>query len=274
MTRSRSPNAPDQSRPGAISPKIRGSAPAIGGAPGASPARNPAITLWPRMARTGHKARPIKPPAPVTRIRATLYSPILPFSASDRAGNGLNRAAPRGKPAPRVLPMLPGLRVLLTPTVPIAVTSPQALEPRPKLLFLVTEDWYFWSHRLPVARAARDAGFEVVVASRVQDHGGPIRAEGFRLCPLPWRRRGDGILGAGRALITIAALFRRERPDIVHLVALKPVLFGGLAARLAFARGTGRPAQIAAVTGLGSGLMPASRFARLGRSALSWAVRF
>jgi glycosyltransferase involved in cell wall biosynthesis len=153
-----------------------------------------------------------------------------------------------------------------------AVASEQALEPRPKLLFLVTEDWYFWSHRLPVARAARDAGFEVVVAARVQDHGDEIRAEGFRLCPLAWRRRGDGILGAGRALFAIATLYRRERPDIVHLVALKPVLFGGVARRLSFARGIG-PAQIAAVTGLGSGLIPASRFARLGRLAMGWAVR-
>ncbi len=49
--------------------------------------------------------------------------------------------------------------------------SDAAATPRPKLLFLVTEDWYFWSHRLPVARAARDAGFEIVVAARVRDHG-------------------------------------------------------------------------------------------------------
>jgi glycosyltransferase involved in cell wall biosynthesis len=164
------------------------------------------------------------------------------------------------------------LRVLLTPTIPIAAAPLQAPERRPKLLFLVTEDWYFWSHRLPVARAARAAGFEVVVAARVQDHGAQIRAEGFRLCPLAWRRRGDGIVGAGRALRDIAALYRRERPDIVHLVALKPVLFGGLAVRLAFPRGTGRPVQIAAVTGLGSGLTPASRFARLGRPAMGWAM--
>src|SRR5260221_13476759 len=119
-----------------------------------------------------------------------------------------------------------------------SVGTPQAPEPRPKLLFLVTEDWYFWSHRLPVARAARQAGFEIVVATRVQGHGQEIRAEGVRLCPLAWRRRGDGIVGAGRALIALARLYRRERPDIVHLVALKPILFGGIAARLAFARRT------------------------------------
>jgi glycosyltransferase involved in cell wall biosynthesis len=147
------------------------------------------------------------------------------------------------------------------------------LAARPKLIFLVTEDWYFWSHRLPVARAARDAGFDIIVAARVQEHGERIRAEGFGLCRLPWRRRGDGIFGAGRALAAITALYRRERPDIVHHVALKPVLFGGVAARLAFARGRGRPAQIAAVTGLGSGLAPTSVTARLLRPVLGRAVR-
>src|SRR5437899_11556672 len=100
---------------------------------------------------------------------------------------------------------------------PIVVSerAPKIAE-RPKLLFLVTEDWYFWSHRLPVARAARDAGFDVVVATRVQAHGEQIRAEGFRLCPLAWRRRGDGIVGSGRAPRDLAALYRRERPDTMH----------------------------------------------------------
>ena len=133
---------------------------------------------------------------------------------------------------------------------------PRGARKRPKLIFLVTEDWYFWSHRLPIARAARDAGFEVVVAARERVHGDRIRGEGFRLEPLGWRRRGDRIVGAGRAVAGIAALYRRERPDIVHHVALKPVLFGGAALRLAFPRRAERPACIAAVNGLGSGFTP------------------
>ena len=60
---------------------------------------------------------------------------------------------------------------------------------RAKMIFLVTEDWYFWSHRLPMARAARDAGFDVAVATRVAAHGERIRAAGFTLHPLRWRRR-------------------------------------------------------------------------------------
>lgn len=144
---------------------------------------------------------------------------------------------------------------------------------RPKLLFLVTEDWYFCSHRLPVARAARDDGFEVVVATRVRAHGERIRGEGFALYPMPWRRRGDGPVAALRAIAAIASLYRAERPDIVHHVALKPVLFGGMAARLAFGRANDRPATISAVMGLGSGFAERTPAARLREPVLRAALR-
>ncbi len=144
---------------------------------------------------------------------------------------------------------------------------------RRKLLFLVTEDWYFCSHRLPVARAARDAGFEVVVATRVRAHGGQIRDEGFALRPLAWRRRGDGITGAARAIAAITRLYQAERPDIVHHVALKPVLLGGLAHALAFRGAADAPAAIDSVMGLGSGFSASSFAASLRRPTLGLALR-
>lgn len=165
-------------------------------------------------------------------------------------------------------------RVLSLSTPPIVKRlADRAARRRPKLLFLVTEDWYFWSHRLPIARAARDAGFDIVVAARERDHGDRIRGEGFRFEALRWRRRGDRMLGAGQALAEIVALYRRERPDIVHHVALKPVLFGGAALRLACPRRAGRPACIAAVNGLGSGFTAASGAARIGRGVMHRAFR-
>jgi glycosyltransferase involved in cell wall biosynthesis len=142
----------------------------------------------------------------------------------------------------------------------------------PKLLFLVTEDWYFCSHRLPVARAARDAGFEVVVATRVRAHDGAIRGEGFALRPLAWRRRGDGATGAVRAIGAVARLYRAERPDIVHHVAMKPVLFGNLARRLGFPAGS-RPATVDALMGLGSGFSAVDGAAALSRPLLRLALR-
>ncbi|MGH7115179.1 MAG: glycosyltransferase family 4 protein [Stellaceae bacterium] len=138
---------------------------------------------------------------------------------------------------------------------------------------MVTEDWYFCSHRLPVARAARDAGFEVVVATRVRDHGRRIREEGFALRPIGWRRRGDGLLGTARAVIAIARLYRDERPDILHHVALKPVLFGGLARALAFRGAADAPAVIQSLMGLGSGFSATSLVAKLRRPALRLALR-
>jgi glycosyltransferase involved in cell wall biosynthesis len=144
---------------------------------------------------------------------------------------------------------------------------------RPKLLFLVTEDWYFCSHRLPVARAARDAGFEIVVMTRVRAHGEQIRKEGFVLRPIAWRRRGDGLVGAVRAINEIARLYRAERPDIVHHVALKPVLFGGLARRLAFRSSSAPPVSIDSIMGLGSGFSAASFAARFREPPLGMALR-
>ena len=115
-----------------------------------------------------------------------------------------------------------------------------------KLLFFVTEDWYFCSHRLPIARAARDAGFEVVVATRVNAHADCIVQEGFRLIPLQMRRRSKNPLRELAAVLEIIHIYRRERPDLVHHVALKPVLYGALAARFA-----GVPAVVNALAGLG-----------------------
>jgi glycosyltransferase involved in cell wall biosynthesis len=161
--------------------------------------------------------------------------------------------------------------VLPAPTRPLA--SPPAAAPRrAKLLFLTTEDWYFWSHRLPVARAARDAGIDVVVATRVRAHGAQICREGFALRPLAWRRRGDGPFGAARAIAAITRLYRAEQPDIIHHVALKPVLFGGLARRLAFAGAVG-PAVVDSLMGLGSGFSATDGAAWLRRPLLRLALR-
>ena len=131
-------------------------------------------------------------------------------------------------------------------------------KPHPRLLYLVTEDWYFCSHRLPVARAARDAGAEVVVATRVTAHGEAIRAEGFRLVPLAWRRGSHAPLAELRAIAEIVRLYRRERPDLVHHVALKPVIYGSLAAALA-----GVPHVVNALTGLGALFIGSSARTRL-----------
>ena len=115
-----------------------------------------------------------------------------------------------------------------------------------KILFLVTEDWYFWSHRLPIARAARDSGFDVIVATRVNAHGDRIRKEGFTLVPLRLRRRRSDPWSEIASFLELVRVYRRERPAIVHHVAMKPVIYGSMAAALA-----GVPRVVNALAGLG-----------------------
>jgi glycosyltransferase involved in cell wall biosynthesis len=141
---------------------------------------------------------------------------------------------------------------------------------RPRLLFVVTEDWYFWSHRLPMARAAQAAGFDVAVATRVRDHGAKIAGEGFRLIPLQaLDRQGRNPKGELKAIAELVAVYRREKPDLVHHVALKPVLYGALAARLA-----GVKAVVNAMAGLGFVFTARSVKARLLKPIISAAFRF
>jgi glycosyltransferase involved in cell wall biosynthesis len=115
-----------------------------------------------------------------------------------------------------------------------------------KLLYLITEDWFFVSHFLPMARAARAAGIEVVVATRLRAHAEQIESEGFRVLSLESERRSLGPLEIGRSVARMAAIIRAERPDIVHCIALRMVVLGGLAAKLA-----GVGALVLAPTGLG-----------------------
>lgn len=121
---------------------------------------------------------------------------------------------------------------------------------RPRLVYVVTEDWYFWSHRLDLARAAREAGYEIIVATRVTDHGERIRGEGFQLEPLEMVRRSRNPFREVMAIAELVQLYRRVRPDVVHHVAMKPILYGSLAAWCARA-----PAVINAFAGLGYAFM-------------------
>jgi glycosyltransferase involved in cell wall biosynthesis len=114
------------------------------------------------------------------------------------------------------------------------------------LVYLVTEDWYFVSHRLPLAVAAKQAGYDVVVVTRCGAKCAAIRAAGIDVVPFAMERRGLNPFTLLREVWQLSRLYRRLKPDLVHHVALRPVVVGGLAARLA-----GVPQVVAAVAGMG-----------------------
>jgi glycosyltransferase involved in cell wall biosynthesis len=116
----------------------------------------------------------------------------------------------------------------------------------PKILIVVNVDWFFSSHRLPVALAARERGARVVIAAADTGRVAAIRECGFEFIPIPFSRKGRNPVAELRALYRLIRTYRQIRPDLVHHVTIKPIIYGSIAARFA-----GPCAVINAVTGLG-----------------------
>src|SRR5579872_1072195 len=115
-----------------------------------------------------------------------------------------------------------------------------------KLAFIVTEDWYFWSHRLPSARAAQAVGHEVVLVARSGGFADRIRAVGIEVIDWPVRRGSLNLWTELKSLVALCRILHSLKPRVVHNVALKPAIYGTIAAKL-----TGVPASINSITGFG-----------------------
>lgn len=115
-----------------------------------------------------------------------------------------------------------------------------------KVLFLGNDVTYFLTHRLPMAKGALAAGYEVHVAAPPAEGMERIREHGLTFHPICMSRWGGRPAQEIRSLWSIYSLYRRLRPDLVHQVTIKPVIYGGLMARLA-----GVPAVVSTVSGLG-----------------------
>ena len=124
--------------------------------------------------------------------------------------------------------------------------STPSREERTRILYLVTEDWYFVSHHLGLAQAVRDAGADVVVITRIRDHAEIIKNQGFRLVSFLLPRGQLSLISEIKSMVNLVRVYRMERPDLVHHVALKPSLYGSMAAML-----VPGIAVVNALTGLG-----------------------
>jgi hypothetical protein len=104
---------------------------------------------------------------------------------------------------------------------------------RKRLLFVVNVDWFFVSHRLPIALAAKQLGYEVHLAAAFEPvTRARIESLGITIHPMQFSRAGAGTFELIRDLWDLLVLMKAFQSDVVHLVTLKPVLLGGIAARL------------------------------------------
>lgn len=115
-----------------------------------------------------------------------------------------------------------------------------------KLMFVVNVDWFFLSHRLPIALEALRQGYQVHIATCLTDKLDELNSHGFVVHPLSLDRSSAGLGNALRTMVELWSVLKFVRPDVLHLVTIKPVLLGGLVARLAKV-----PAVVAAISGLG-----------------------
>lgn len=115
-----------------------------------------------------------------------------------------------------------------------------------KLFIVVNQDWFFLSHRLPIGVAAKESGYDVTVVSEDTGVSDKIRAAGLNTINLPINKAGTNLKDEIKTFFFLYKLFKREKPDIVHLVGLKTMLWGSLACKFA-----GVKAMVSAVCGLG-----------------------
>jgi glycosyltransferase involved in cell wall biosynthesis len=142
--------------------------------------------------------------------------------------------------------------------------TPLDTKPLRRLLYVVNEDWAFLLNRLPMARAAQKAGFEIHVATRVNDGARAIETEGFTLHPIPLHRGGISPLSVIPAILALRQITGRIKPDIAHHSGLQCCVFGSIAA-------VGKPfPYVSALTGMGYVFTSATWRTRLLRKILKW----
>lgn len=137
----------------------------------------------------------------------------------------------------------------------------------PKLFLVVNEDRFFLSHRKPVAIAAQKVGFEIVIIAKDTGSRKEIEKLGFKMLDLPINPTGMNLIQEYKTFNYLKKLYRNEKPDIVHHVGLKNILWGGLAAKAAKVKGV-----VNAVSGLGS-LFNGNRISFISRCIL-WIMRY
>lgn len=99
-----------------------------------------------------------------------------------------------------------------------------------KLLYFITEDWFFCSHFIDRAVAVKNAGYEVFVVTKVGNHQEEIQNKGIKLIPVKLRRSGTNPIVELKLVLDIIRIYWAIRPHIVHHIAFKPIIYGSIAA--------------------------------------------
>ena len=101
-----------------------------------------------------------------------------------------------------------------------------------KILYLITEDWFFCSHFLERALAAKNLGYEIIVCSKENKDKKKIQEYGIKFQEIKFNRKNINPFYELIVLIKIIYIYRKFSPDIVHHIAFKPIIYGSIAAKI------------------------------------------
>lgn len=115
-----------------------------------------------------------------------------------------------------------------------------------KVLIIVNVDWFFISHRLPIALAAIENGYEVHLACGITDHKSELESLGIIVHPLSISRSGTSLLKELKVIKEMNAVVKKVSPNVAHLVTIKGAVYGGLVTRFKNIK-----VRVASISGLG-----------------------
>ena len=115
-----------------------------------------------------------------------------------------------------------------------------------RILFIVSEDWYFYSHRLYLAKIAIKLGYKVALLSHYTNHRDKIKQDGIEVINWPLNRSTKNLLQEIKAIKSVASSINNFQPSVIYAVAMKPVLYSAIACFL-----SGFKNRVFALAGLG-----------------------
>lgn len=115
------------------------------------------------------------------------------------------------------------------------------------LVFVVNVDWFFISHRLPIALAAISESYEVHLITNDTGGGDDLRKLGIHVHHVPFSRSGGKLLDELRSIVSLRKLLKSLKPNTIHSITIKAVIYSGLCLHTF----RNKPSFVAAISGLG-----------------------
>ncbi|MEC9092670.1 MAG: glycosyltransferase family 4 protein [Planctomycetota bacterium] len=138
-----------------------------------------------------------------------------------------------------------------------------------KAILVCTWDWYYYSHRRSISKMLLQAGYQVILVTKVFSLREEIEADGVQIIELPFSRPSLNPFREYQVTKQLKQIYQREKPDLVFHIAFKPVLYGSLAARkLAI------PIQVNAIAGMGQLFLGQSLKIRLIRALVMFLLKW